>query len=396
MRLTMILQLLHLAPVVSVPSLPPPARRICRPGPISPAPTQSNQQVVSPPNCVTKLNFRYNGTRVGKPASGGTADGCCAMCASVGACRHWGWHPVGQAGQPTICYLYNDDGTFTESPPNNGFIAGSVTNHNKMLKNVLIIGDSISLGAMGDLTMFLAGIATVEHGPYSSDGGALDTKYAMNTNYAMVGANSGPPWINPAKLPSGDNRYGDGCLNATFLVSSTQLPIKYDVISFNFGVHDVDYSGYHEEYVPAELYETNIRAIKKTLQATGGSLSHSHILFYFCFVLFLFFFLICIMYFTVLIKFYFAIARLCLLQPDGVTFDNIRNIVRETSAKDSLESRITKKARIIAGILDMDQGSTHFCGYLWRVCEQNCLTRLHVHFNTRWGYPARRSSRGNA
>ena len=31
-------------------------------------------------------------------------------------------------------------------------------------------------------------------------------------------------------------RYGDGCLNGTHLVSSTQQPTKYDVISFNYGV----------------------------------------------------------------------------------------------------------------------------------------------------------------
>ena len=138
-----------------------------------------------------------------------------------------------------------------------------------------------------------------------------------------------------------------------------------------------------------DLLGLNLEDVVEKLQACL-----CFVLFLFCFVLFLFFFLICIMYFTVLIKFYFAIARLCLLQPDGVTFDNIRDIVRQTSAKDSLESRITKKARIIAGILDMDQGSTHFCGYMWRICEQNCLTQLRVHFDTRWDYRARRSSRG--
>ena len=40
-----------------------------------------------------------------------------------------------------------------------------------------------------------AGIATVEHAPFSGDGGALDVKYAMDTNTLMVGAGSGPPWV---------------------------------------------------------------------------------------------------------------------------------------------------------------------------------------------------------
>ena len=50
-------------------------------------------------------------------------------------------------------------------------------------------------------------------------------------------------------------RYGDGCLNGTFLSSSTQQPTKYDVISFNYGVHDVCYAGYLEEWVPLETYK---------------------------------------------------------------------------------------------------------------------------------------------
>lgn len=255
--------------------LPPPARRICRPGPINPPAAQqaaANDAEAMPrrkPKCNTRANFQYNGTRVGKPATGGTAAQCCAMCAAVGQCRHWTWHPVGKSGQPSTCFLNKDDGVFRPNPPSNGFVAGSVTQHTR-LKNVLIIGDSISLGAMGDLTMDLAGIASVEHAPFSSDGGALDSKYAMDTADAMVGANSGPPWVNPSSLPSGHGRYGDGCLNGTFLVSSTQQPSTYDVISFNYGVHDVDYSAYHEEYVPLQLYETNIRAIKATLQATGA------------------------------------------------------------------------------------------------------------------------------
>ena len=135
------------------------------------------------------------------------------------------------------------------------------------LHNVLIIGDSISLGAMGDLTKDLASVATVEHAPYSSDGGALDVKYAMDVDQVMTGAGSGPPWV-PGH--SAAVRYGDGCLNGTFLSSTTQQETQYDVISFNYGVHDVCYSGYLEEWVPLPLYEASIRAIKRTLQATGA------------------------------------------------------------------------------------------------------------------------------
>lgn len=92
------------------------------------------------------------------------------------------------------------------------------------LHNVLIVGDSISLGAMHDAAKDLAGVATVEHAPFSGDGGALDIKYAMDTDQPMVGAGSGPPWV-PGH--SNTTRYGDGCLNGTFLTSSTQQPTKY-------------------------------------------------------------------------------------------------------------------------------------------------------------------------
>jgi hypothetical protein len=135
---------------------------------------------------------------------------------------------------------------------------------------VLIVGDSISLGAMGDLTpLLLAGGASVEHAPWSGDGGALDVKYAMDTDVVMTGAGTGPPWV-PSVYHPDAVRYGDGCLNGTFLVTATQQPAQYDLISFNYGVHDVDYSGYNEEYVPLALYESNIRAVKKTLLATGA------------------------------------------------------------------------------------------------------------------------------
>jgi hypothetical protein len=101
------------------------------------------------------------------------------------------------------------------------------------LGSVLIIGDSISLGAMHDLTAALQSAATVAHAPFSGDGGALDVKYAMDTDLPMTGAGVGPPWIAGAGKPA---RFGDGCLNGTFLVTTTQQPVKYDVISFNYGV----------------------------------------------------------------------------------------------------------------------------------------------------------------
>ena len=122
---------------------------------------------------------------------------------------------------------------------------------------------------------------SASHAPYSSDGGALDSKYAMDTTVAMTGAGSGPAWF-PGTAPSAA-RTGDGCLNGTFLVTNEQQGTRYDLISFNYGIHDVAYGGaskkgsggrsgtnYPEEWVPLPLYTENMRAIKRTLQATGA------------------------------------------------------------------------------------------------------------------------------
>jgi len=91
----------------------------------------------------------------------------------------------------------------------------------------------------------------------------------------MTGASQGPPW---RPQYAGFTRYGDGCLNGTFLTTNTQGEQAYDVISFNYGVHDIDYAddgagntGYHEEWVPLDLYTQNLRTIKHTLQATGAA-----------------------------------------------------------------------------------------------------------------------------
>jgi hypothetical protein len=148
---------------------------------------------------------------------------------------------------------------------------------------VLIMGDSVSIGQMKPGADYIADYiaehaapsanVTAAHAPYCTDRGALDSKYARAAADIMAGAGVGPPWISGDSAPT---RYGDGCLNGTLLVSATQVPLKYDVISFNFGIHDVDYGGardndaYAEEWVPLPLYEANVRAIKRTLQATGA------------------------------------------------------------------------------------------------------------------------------
>ena len=47
------------------------------------------------------------------------------------------------------------------------------------LKNVLVIGDSISLGYTPALTAALADVAVIQHAPWSTDGGSEETAYSL-------------------------------------------------------------------------------------------------------------------------------------------------------------------------------------------------------------------------
>lgn len=77
------------------------------------------------------------------------------------------------------------------------------------LPNVLVIGDSVSIGYVGGVAQDLADVAKVQHGPWDvSDGGA------------------------------GDTAQGVACLDR-YLVTQRQQSVKWDLITFNFGLHDL-------------------------------------------------------------------------------------------------------------------------------------------------------------
>jgi acyl-CoA thioesterase-1 len=78
----------------------------------------------------------------------------------------------------------------------------------------LVIGDSVSLGYTTPLTGNLTGICDVLHAPYSGDGGACDTRYGLQCADLWLGSTLGG-----AAAP------------------------KYEVIVFNFGLHDTNDSG---------------------------------------------------------------------------------------------------------------------------------------------------------
>ena len=85
----------------------------------------------------------------------------------------------------------------------------------------------------------------VQHAPWDgTDGGALDSKYGLQ------------------------------CLRM-FVQTVMLEPITYDVIIFNFGMHDINYSGdFPEEYVEPDEYAKNLNAITSVLLSTGAEVGY--------------------------------------------------------------------------------------------------------------------------
>ncbi len=99
------------------------------------------------------------------------------------------------------------------------------------LPRVLLIGDSISIGYTVPTRKLLAGKANVHRNP----GNAADT---------VTGVKNIKSWL------------GDG---------------KWDVIHFNFGLHDIKLgTGKHQ--VPIDEYEKNLRDLVKAMKATNAKL----------------------------------------------------------------------------------------------------------------------------
>lgn len=102
------------------------------------------------------------------------------------------------------------------------------------LPNVLVIGDSVSIGYVGVVANELKDVAKVQHGPWDvSDGGA------------------------------GDTANGVACLDR-YLVTQTQASVKWDLITFNFGLHNLDNSSRCESLYHDQLLNitTRLAALK--------------------------------------------------------------------------------------------------------------------------------------
>ena len=75
------------------------------------------------------------------------------------------------------------------------------------LKNILVIGDSVSLGYTPAIAQLMSRTALVQHAPWGGDGGAEETAYGLQ------------------------------CLNQ-WLHSPSGVEYQADLIYFNFGLHD--------------------------------------------------------------------------------------------------------------------------------------------------------------
>ena len=108
----------------------------------------------------------------------------------------------------------------------------------KTLKNVLVIGDSVSLGYTPSLTTILADVALVQHAPWGGDGGAEETAYGIQ------------------------------CLDY-WLRSPSGIEIAPDLVFFNFGLHDgPKLFAYPPANVTIPGQEGNMTVVKSTRKPT--------------------------------------------------------------------------------------------------------------------------------
>jgi lysophospholipase L1-like esterase len=104
------------------------------------------------------------------------------------------------------------------------------------LPRVLLIGDSISIGYTVDVRKRLAGKANVYRIP----------------------VNGGPTT--------------NGVTNLAKWLSPNGAPAKWDVIHFNWGLHDLKYMPDGKRQVDHDAYEKNLRELVKQMQVTGATL----------------------------------------------------------------------------------------------------------------------------
>jgi hypothetical protein len=99
------------------------------------------------------------------------------------------------------------------------------------LPNCLVIGDSVSIGYTPIAAKILESVCQLQHGPFDvSDGGAGDTSYGLQC------------------LPN-------------FLVTQRQTPVVWDLILFNFGLHNLNSTEAAKEQYRKELLSITMQLV---------------------------------------------------------------------------------------------------------------------------------------
>ena len=102
------------------------------------------------------------------------------------------------------------------------------------LPNCIVLGDSVSIGYTPDVISMLSKTCAVQHTPWDvSDGGAGSTDFALN------------------------------CLDV-FLATAHEQAVHWDVIFFNFGLHNLN-----NDSAAEALYSTQLMNITQRLQVAG-------------------------------------------------------------------------------------------------------------------------------
>ena len=107
------------------------------------------------------------------------------------------------------------------------------------LKNVLIIGDSVSIGYTPYVNAALADVALVQHSPWGGDGGAEETAYGAQCIDYLT------------RAPDG-------------------TPLAADVLYFNWGLHNTGTTSLPGQSGPASAYAPFLAKIVAALQANAA------------------------------------------------------------------------------------------------------------------------------
>lgn len=141
-------------------------------------------------------------------AYSGNGKGCCVFKNAVCCPNRQTCCPQGTVCQDNGAYLTTCVGASKNMTGKSVCKFGPPEVFDKTLKNVMVIGDSVSLGYTPYVGQNLSDVAKVHHSPYGGDGGAEETNYGLQ------------------------------CLDYFLRSPYTTEKLSPDLLMFNFGLHD--------------------------------------------------------------------------------------------------------------------------------------------------------------